>query len=176
MKFTALYTGKPGFPWVSFAVIAGCILITGIFLIAPNTYNALAWSNCPQYLWQHLSGAFLHGTPEGGPPLAIAHLTVNTLMFLPYAIMLEKLLGSRKFALAFLISWVGISAAFRIIVLLTVPEGELALGNGLSGSSFAVTVMGAWVLLQLFVQDRRGFLRQPLAWDFSADCWENWRC
>ncbi len=168
MKLSDLYTKNRTFPWVSLAVIAGCILVTGIFLVAPDTYHALAWTNQPQYPWQYVSGAFLHGTPEGGISLALAHLLANSLMFLPYAIALEKLLGSRKFGTVFLVTWLGISAAFQVIVLLGVPEGERAFGNGLSGSSFAVTVVGAWVLYQMFLRDRRAFLRQPLAWVFLS--------
>lgn len=166
MKISALFTHNKRFPWVCLGVTLCCCLVTAISLLLPESYNALAWCNKPQYFWQYFSGTFLHGTKDDGLALAIAHLVANILMFLPYGIILEKLLGSKKFGLLFLISWLGICAAFQLIVLATAPAGQTVYGAGLSGSAYAVTAVGAYVLFRVFLPNKKQFFRQPLAYVF----------
>lgn len=165
MRISSLFTQKHKIPWITFIVIFCCILVTSIAVISPFAYEKLAWSNHPAHLWQYISGAFLHGDGSG-PAMAIAHLLANFLLFIPYAIMVEKLIGSKHFGVVFLSTWLGISAIFQILVLITVPAGEIAYGAGLSGSAFAVTVIGAFILIKVYTIDKKLFFRQPLAYIF----------
>lgn len=167
MKISSLFTQKHKTPWITLIVIFCCVLVTSISVVSPVAYEKLAWSNYPEHLWQYLSGAFLHGD-SSGPAMAIAHLLANFLLFVPYAIMVEKLIGSKNFGFVFLSTWLGISAIFQILVLITVPAGEIAYGAGLSGSAFAVTVVGAFILFRVFMIDKKLFFRQPLAYVFIS--------
>ena len=167
MKISSLFTQKHKIPWITLIVIFCCILVTSISVVSPTAYEKLAWSNHPERLWQYISGAFLHGDGSG-PAMAIAHLLANFLMFAPYAIMAEKLIGNKNFGLVFLSTWLGISAIFQILVWITVPAGEIAYGAGLSGSAFAVTVVGAFILFRVFLIDKKLFFRQPLAYVFIS--------
>lgn len=165
MRISSLFTQKHKIPLITLIVIFCCVLITWVSGVSPSAYEKLAWSNHPEYLWQYISGVFLHGD-NSGPAMAIAHLLANLLLFVPYAIMVEKLIGSRNFGVIFLSTWLGISAIFQIIAFMTVPAGEIAYGAGLSGSAFAVTVLGAFVLFRIFMIDKKLFFRQPLAYIF----------
>ena len=165
MKIVTLYNKNRNIPWVSLSVVLCCIVITGIVIIQPEMYQSLAYSKYPKYIWQYCSGAFLHGTGES-LSLTVMHLLTNILMFAPYAIMIEKLLGLKKFCIIFLCSWLGISAVYQVYVWTLVPNGEPAYSNGLSGISYAVIAIGACILFRLFIQDKRCFFRQPLAYLF----------
>ena len=167
MRISSLFTQKHKIPWITLIVIFCCVLITSISVVSPVAYEKLAWSNHPEHSWQYISGAFLHGD-SSGPAMAIAHLLVNFMLFVPYAIMAEKLIGSKSFGFVFLSTWLGISAIFQILVLITVPTGEIAYGAGLSGSAFAVTVVGAFILFRVFMIDKKLFFRQPLAYVFIS--------
>lgn len=165
MKIASLYKKNRGVPWISLSITLYCFAITGIAIIRPEMYESLAWSKYPKYIWQYCSGAFLHGTGES-VSMAVMHLLANVLMFVPYAIMIEKMLGHKKFGVVFLCSWLGVSAAFQVYVWMFVPNGEPAYGAGLSGISYAMIAIGVFILFRLFLQDKRGFFRQPLAYLF----------
>lgn len=160
-----LYRRNRQIPWISLSAAFLCIIITAVVIIWPSMYPKLVWSNSPEYLWQYVSGAFVQGD-NTTTAMAIMHLAANLLMFLPYGFMIEKLIGHKKFAIVFLGSWLGISFVFQVIVLVAVPAGELATGNGFSGSSYAVVSMGAYILFRLFVMGKKKFLSQPLAYLF----------
>lgn len=167
MKVIDLYK-RQGFPWLTLCVAVCCGVVTAAAWLEPGMYEKLAWSNAPRHFWQYFSGAFLHGDGSGAWEMTLAHLIANLLMFVPYAVMLEKLLGHKRFGLVFLGSWLGICVVFQILAGVAVPEGETAYGAGLSGSSYAMTAMGAFVLFRLFLLDRRGVCRQRLAWVFIS--------
>ena len=167
MRISSLFIQKHKVPRITLIVIFCCVLVTSISIVSPDAYEKLAWSNHPEYLWQYISGAFLHGD-SSGPAMAIAHLLANFLLFVPYAIMTEKLIGSKNFGFVFLSTWLGISAIFQILVLITVPEGQMAYGAGLSGSAFAITIMGAYILFRVFMINKKLFFRQPLAYIFIS--------
>ena len=168
MKISALFAKKHSFPWVTWSVTLCCIMVTGISILWPHLYEELAWSNQPTHLWQYVSGAFLHGDQNKQLPLTLAHLIVNLLMFIPYGVMIENLLGHKRFGITFLWSWLGTSAVFQIFVYATVPTGAVAYGAGLSGSSFAIIAMGAFILFRIFLLDKKKFFRQPLAYIFLS--------
>lgn len=165
MKITDLYRIRR-FPWITLAVIVCCIIVTSIAAILPESYNSLALSNQPQYVWQYVSGVFLHGT-GGDTAMALMHLTANIMMFAPYGIMIEKLIGHKKYGVLFLASWLGVSAVFQIIAGI-VANGETAYGAGLSGSSYAVIAMGVYILFRLSQKSGSCFFRQPLAYVFIS--------
>lgn len=167
MKISSLYTKNHAFPWITMAVTICCLLVTTLFILFPHLYTELAWSNQPKHFWQYVSGAFLHGD-ETGFGMAVAHLVANCLMFIPYAIMIEKLIGHQKFGIVFLTTWICISIVFQIITHTIIPAGKLAYGNGLSGSSFAVTIMGAYILFRVFSLNKKYFFRQPLGYIFIS--------
>lgn len=168
MKISALYAKKYPFPWVTWSVTLSCILITGISILWPQLYEELAWCNQPTHLWQYVSGAFLHGDQNKQLPMTLSHLIANLLMFIPYGVMIENLLGHNRFGITFLCSWLGISAVFQIYAYATVPAGAVAYSAGLSGSSFAVIAMGAFILFRFFLVDKKNFFRQPLAYIFLS--------
>ena len=164
MKIINLYSRKREIPFVTLTVVLACITITVFAILIPKAYKNIAWSNYPNFVWQYVSGVFLHG--DGSSiSMAIAHLIANLLMFVPYAVMIEKLLGHKMFLIVFLVSWIGISIAFQIITL-NIPNGETAYGAGLSGCSFTVTAIGAYILYCLFETNKKLFFKQPLAYVF----------
>lgn len=154
-------------PWITLGVVGCCVVLTMIVICWPDIYEKLAWSSPAEYFWQYVSGAFVHGDKTSAT-MAVAHLVANLAMFVPYGIMIEGLLGHKRFGIVFLASWLGISAVFQIIAWSVVPAGEVAYGAGLSGSSYAVLVMGVVALFQVFLLDKKKFWKQPLSYVFLS--------
>ncbi len=168
MRIIDLYTKNRKIPWVTTAVIFCCVVVTMIAVVFPDTYEVLAWNNSPEFLWQYVSGEFLHGDGSGLFALTLMHFLANALMFVPYAIIAENIMGHKKFAVAFLCTWIWASITFQVLSVLFVPAGEEAYGAGLSGSSYAITVMGVFVLFRVFLKDKRKFFTQPLSYVFIS--------
>lgn len=164
MRITDLYKKNREVPWITLGVVFICLAVTFIAIIRPDMYEGLAWSNTPEYIWQYVSGVFLHGTGDS-VSMAIAHLLANLCMFLPYAIMIEKLVGHKKFAIIFLCSWIGVSVTFQIIARI-ISKGKPAYGAGLSGSAYTMIAIGAFVLFKVFLLDKKKFFRQFLSYFF----------
>lgn len=165
MKISNIFRKNQYIPWITLSIILCCAVITAISIICPTTYSTLAWRNHPKYPWQYLTGAFLHGN-QTGSAMAVAHLFANILMFAPYGVMIENMLGHKKFSIIIFASWLTVSAGFQMIVLLTVPAGENAYGAGLSGTAYTVITLGAYILFLLFRQNKRDFFHQILAYVF----------
>ena len=66
----------------------------------------------------------------------------NLLLVLPFGIMIEKILGSKRFALMSLVLWVVNTITFYINAFVITPQGEIAYGAGISGIAFLYGIIG----------------------------------
>ena len=153
------------FPLVTFTVAALCIIVTLSAIFEPRLFDIFSCWLHPQYIWQYVSGAFLHGGEGYGTAFCLAHLCANLLMFVPYSIIIENLLGRKRTGIIFLIAWLGFSLSVHFIAL-AVSGGEPAQGAGLSGISYCFTTIGCYILFKLMRADRKLFRKQPLAFIF----------
>ncbi len=159
MKIADIYKSKTT-PIVSICIAALCIIVTGIYFIVPKYYNALSFSLPIQYPWQFISGLFLHGSPNLPLLGSIGHLLFNLILVLPFGIMVEKIIGSRKFLILSLFLWLINLILFYVIAFVMTPKGETAHGAGISGIAFAYGAIGFCALLQLIQMTKKGVLRQ----------------
>lgn len=97
MKIKEIYCQKGNYI-VSLTIAALCVLATLISVLFPDTYQAMEYAYPIQYPWQIFSGIFLHGKPTFPLVATIGHLVFNLLLVLPFGIMIEKILGSKRFA------------------------------------------------------------------------------
>ena len=131
-----------------------CIAVTIVSFVFPDTYHAIAYAYPIKYPWQICSGIFLHGSPELNTVASIGHLIFNLLLVIPFGLMVEKILGSKKFLLMSIFLWIVNAITFFIIAFAVTPKGETAYGAGISGIAFSYGIIG---LYSLFVLGKRNF-------------------
>ncbi len=159
MKIRNIYLGK-GIPFFCIAVTLLCIIVTLISQLIPSTYFALTFFPL-KYPWQIITYVFLQGAPqELLPPdypysamqLTIGHLGYNLILILPFGILIEKILGTKKMLVLFAVSWVADVIAMLIMGAVNtyiLKEGEMAGGAGASGLAFCFMPIGVYVLFVL---------------------------
>ena len=159
MKIRNIYFGK-GIPFFCIAVTLLCIIVTLISQFIPSTYFALTFYPL-KYPWQIITWIFLQGAPqELLPPdypytamqLTIGHLGYNLILLLPFGILIEKILGTKKMLVLFAVSWVTDVIAMLIMGAINtyiLKESEMAGGAGASGLAFCFMPIGVYVLFVL---------------------------
>ncbi len=145
---------------VSVSIAVLCIMVTIISMVFPDVYQSIAYAYPLKYPWQICSGIFLHGSPELSMAGTIGHLCFNLLLVLPFGIMLEKILGSKRFALMSVILWIVNAITFYTIAVIQTPEGENAYGAGISGIAFSYGMLGLYVLFLMAKSNVKKLLRQ----------------
>lgn len=159
MKIKEIYSSKEK-SIVSIVMAVLCVCVTAISFIIPSTYTALAYAYPLKYPWQIFTGLFLHGSPELSTVGCIGHLLFNLLLVLPFGIMIEKILGSKRFLIGTLGMWCVNVVTFFVLAIIKTPEGETAYGAGISGVAFSYGVIGLYVLIRLFVNSKKKLFKQ----------------
>lgn len=153
MKIKDIYH-KRGTCTVSMVIATLCVAVTLISFFVPNTYQAIAYAYPIKYPWQIATGVFLHGAPNLPMAGSIGHLIFNLLLIVPFGIMIEKILGSKRFALMSLVLWIVNAITFYMIALVITPQGETAYGAGISGIAFSYGIIG---LYSLFILGKKNY-------------------
>lgn len=145
---------------VSIVTALLCAAVTGISLVFPQQYDALAYAYPIQYPWQIVSGLFLHGSPQLSLAGSIGHLLFNLMLILPFGVLIEKLIGSRRFLTAFICFWAVNIITFYMMAVIVTPKGEVAHGAGISGVAFSYGVIGLYILIKLTMIAKRQVFKQ----------------
>lgn len=153
MKIKDIYHKKGNYV-VSICIAMLCVVVTLISLFMPNTYQAIAYAYPIKYPWQIATGVFLHGAPNLPLSGSIGHLIFNLLLVIPFGLCIEKILGSKRFALMSLMLWIVNVLTFYIIAFVITPQGETAYGAGISGIAFSYGIIG---LYSLFILGKKNF-------------------
>lgn len=148
MKIKDIYQRKSNYI-VSICIAILCVVVTLISLFVPNTYQAIAYAYPIKYPWQIATGVFLHGAPNLPIAGSVGHLIFNLVLVIPFGIMVEKILGSKRFALMTLLLWLINAITFYIIAFVITPKGETAYGAGISGIAFSYGTIGLFSLCTL---------------------------
>ena len=172
MKIRDIYLRK-GNCFVSLILAVLCVTVTLISFLFPDTYNAFAHAYPIMYPWQICSGVFLHGSPELTMAGSIGHLIFNLLLVIFFGIMIEKILGSKRFVLMTLGLWTVNAVTFYVIAYLITPQGETATGAGFSGIAFSYGIIGLYSLYVLAKKNFKLMFKQVsfLLVDEYCDCY-----
>ena len=158
MKIRDIYKTKR-IPVVSISIMLLCVIITSISQLIPSMYMKFVFTYPVSYPWQFFTYVFLQGAPqELIPPdlgysaleLTIGHLGFNLLLILPFGILVEKVIGSRRMLLMVSAAWL-IDAIALVIMgnVYPVSEGEIFSCAGASGVAFAFMPGGVCILFVL---------------------------
>ena len=154
MKIKNIYLNKKT-PVISIAIALLCVIITLISQLVPSTYMALTFSYPVKYPWQLLTYVFLQGIPgELLPPdfpyssmeLTIGHLGYNLLLILPFGILVEKVIGSKRFLALFASTWIVDVILNFIMGVIYTKDGDSFAVSGASGLAFSFMPVGIFIL------------------------------
>lgn len=134
---------------MTYLIAALCVITTATAILFPNTYETIAYAYPMKHLWQIGTGVFLHGAPDLPVVISVGHLVFNLLLVIPFGLMIEKTLGSKRFAFITLGVWIVNAIAFYMIAYTITPQGETAYGAGISGIAFSYGTIGAYLLYRL---------------------------
>ena len=161
MKIRNIYLGK-GIPYFCIAVTLLCITVTLISQLIPSTYMVFVLMYPIKYPWQIITWIFLQGAPqELIPPdfpysameLTIGHLGYNLLLILPFGILAEKIIGTKKMLLLFVASWVADDIFFIVLGAIYTSshsiEDGVAVGAGASGLAFCFIPIAVYAIIVL---------------------------
>lgn len=115
-------------------ISAICIVLAILTTFDYSVYNYLQYCTKPKYIWQYLSGAFMHGNSEAPVWFLWVHLGMNLLMIIPLGGLVERKAGIRKTIVLFLVSWFVSSFIFKLLFWNT---SETATGISMIGYAFA---------------------------------------
>jgi len=157
MKIRNIYLGK-GISFFCIAVTVLCFVITLISQLIPSTFMSLCFTYPVKYPWQVITYIFLQGIPQELMPeslpyssmeLTIGHLGYNLLLILPFGILVEKIIGTKKMLILFTMAWATNMIVNLILgVISTKLGGEIA-SSGASGIAFAFMPAGLYALFLL---------------------------
>ena len=159
MKIKDIYNRKGNYV-VSVFIAALCVVVTSVSMFFPNTYEAIAYAYPIRYPWQIATGVFLHGAPNLPLAASIGHLIFNLLLVIPFGVMMEKILGSKRFALMSSVLWIVNAITFYIIARVVTPQGETAYGAGISGIAFSYGIIGTYSLFTLGKKNYKAMFKQ----------------
>ena len=159
MKIKDIYYKRNDYN-VSMFISLLCVIVTIIAFFKPDLYYVIAYAYPIEYVWQLFSGIFLHGAPDLSIAYNMGHLIFNLLLVVTFGIMIENILGSKRFVLMSLVLWIANAASFYIIASNITPQGESAYGVGISGVTFAYGILGAYVLFTLGKRNLKLLLKQ----------------
>ena len=157
MKIRDIYLRKP-FPTVSVIIAMLCIGITLISFLIPSLLRSFAFVYPLKNPWQLITYMFEHYTPqEQIPPelgyssmrLSIGHLGFNLLLVLPFGIMVEKVLGAKRFLILSIAAWLADITTIYIVCSVLIPEGKDCVVKGASGLAFAFFSVGLYIFFVL---------------------------
>lgn len=160
MKIRNIYLRKP-FPSVSVIIAMLCIGITVISALIPSLLRSFAFVYPSIKPWSLITYMFEHYTPQDQIPpefgysstrLSIGHLCFNLLLVLPFGIMVEKVIGAKRFLILSVAAWLADITTIYIVCSAMVPEGEECIVKGASGLAFAFVPVGLYIF---FVLGRR---------------------
>ena len=154
MKIRDIYLNKK-VPVISITIALLCIVITLISQLVPSTYMAFTFSYPVRYPWQLITYIFLQGIPgELLPPdfaysameLTIGHLGYNLMLILPFGILVEKVIGSKRLLALFASSWIVDVILNFIMGAIYTKEGDTFAVSGASGLAFSFMPVGVYIL------------------------------
>jgi len=153
----------PKFPWITCVLVILCIITSIAGGLSPTLYHSLAFYDYGNKAWQYITFLFVHGN-EAGENVWI-HLGMNLIGLIPFAMLIEKLLGSTRTVLLFLVEWELTLGLFWIF-----PKQEKISIAGISTIVYAYAVITLVCLIKVIrIQGKRVFC-SPLTYFFFIEC------
>src|SRR6056297_835170 len=149
------YRKKLGFPYFSIVFIACCLLVTVPTYFFPNLNYVLGGTKNKYYIWQYLTLIFQHGSYN--VPI-IFHLLTNVVIISFFGIIVERVLGAKKFLTLNLFSII------TFYISLFYMNGLY--GNGGSGIIWSYTSITVYIVFILWRNNKKQLSKEILFYVF----------
>ena len=156
MKIKEVYLRK-GIPAVSLTLGGLCVAVTALSVLTSQS-ETFSFTYPVKYPWQLVTYVFQHHTsaeqlpldyPASAMKLTIGHLTYNLLLFLPYGILAEKVIGSKRLLLVSSVAWLVDTITMYGFAIALSKNGEPFICKGGSGVAFCFVPLAASILFAL---------------------------
>lgn len=113
MRIRDLYRleGKP-IVTMSLAIIS-FVMSCVVCYVIPERFNVFCLQTRPEYMWQYVSGVFIHNIEPS--PVMWIHIIMNFMGLIPLGIIVEKVIGSKSTLLLTLVETGVTAICFQII-------------------------------------------------------------
>lgn len=162
MKIRDIYLGR-GIPIVSLVTALLCLIVTCISMLVPSIADKFIFMFPVKYPWTIVTYLFQHYMPEdmipgglGGIPDALfsmGHLVFNLLLVLPFGVLVEKVLGTKRFLALSFVAWqidIGFIffASFAAVTMYGQESVDIA-AFGASALAYAFMPIGIYIIILL---------------------------
>lgn len=111
----------------------------------------------PDHIWQYASGIFVHGIEPRW--FMWIHLIMNLCALIPFGILVENTVGSRKTFVVFMIEWLVTIILFQILFL-----NKIQRSAGISSIAYTFATIAFYYAYRVWKSDKKGFWKQWLAY------------
>ena len=166
MKIRHIYFKEKRIPIVSIIFVLLCLVITIISAIVPSTAESFMFRYPIRNPWQFVTYVFQHYMPQSHIPpelgatslqYSIGHFVYNSLLVLPFGILIEKVIGSKKYLILNIVAWILDVSFIYIIAAFLAPEDAVVAAHGASGLAFSFMPVGVYTIFAL--GKKFGFLK-----------------
>lgn len=162
MKIKELFKKVKENNLITIVLSISCIIMMGITINNTEKYNLFSFCYPIEHIWQYFTGIFVHGIPNISYAFSIGHLCFNLVMLVFWGLLVEKIIGDKAFSILVIITWIINSLAIQIYGRLFIPIGETGRGAGISCICFMLGIIGIYILLKLYKNNKKAIFKQLL--------------
>ncbi len=162
MGLRDLYRKGKGFPFVTCFLAFMCLLVSVPTYFKPDLYNVLALWMPPTHIWQYITGIFEHGIEPQW--FLWVHLIMNLMGLLPFGVLVERMLGSKKTLMIFITEWLVTIALFQLL-----RHGQQTSMAGISSIVYAYATIAFVCFVKLIKHEGKRVWKQGLTYYFAFE-------
>ncbi len=154
MKIRDLYRIK-GFPIVTAVLVIISFVMSCVVWMIPELYEYLCIETRPKYIWQYISGCFIHNIE---PRWVIwIHMGMNFMGLIPLGIITEKVIGSKKTFFLFLGELMATAVCLQIV-----SWNRPGQASGISTITYAFATVAFYCVYVVIKRKEVSCFKQPL--------------
>ena len=163
MKFSDLYKIK-GFPVVTVTLTVISFVMSCTVWLVPTLFDYLCIETRPQYFWQYFSGCFIHNIEPKW--VMWVHMIMNFMGLVPFGIIVEKVLGSKKTFLIFLAELVVTAVSLQLA-----SFNNPTKISGISTITYVFATVAFYCIFLVLKKKETSCFKQPLFYYFIFQFW-----
>lgn len=154
MKIRDLYRIK-GFPIVTVVLAIMSFVLSCVVWVKPELYEYLCIETRPTYMWQYVSGCFIHNIEPRS--VMWIHMGMNFMGLIPLGIIAEKVIGSKNAFVVFVVELV-----VNAVVLQVVSWNHSGQASGISTITYAFATVAFYCVYTVIKRREVSCFKQPL--------------
>lgn len=154
MKIIDLYRIK-GYPVVTMVLAITSFIMSCTVWLIPELFDYLCIETRPQYAWQYFSGCFIHNIEPSW--VMWVHMIMNFMGLIPLGIITEKVIGSKKTFILFLVELIVTAISLQVVT-----WNKPTKISGISTITYAFATVAFFCIYTVLKRKEASCFRQPL--------------